>query len=516
VTSEKKSGGSKVKTGTGHGRGHGKAPVRAGAPRGASAGGAAGRGGQRGQGSRKGGHGKKPRGPGSEAPRRGRRVERAETDPASRPLRLDQIDASVLQVHGLVHDQGWLADRALERALRESRLFAAERRAVAESVYGITRWQGQLDWLLAGPGGAPPSLATRYAGWLVRFGDATADQAARRLAVPAAALRGLAGAEGRLAALTDPVERLALRGSLPFWLARRFVEELGEAEAVALVSVLNERAPLTVRANLLRGTRDELRATLSAEGTEATPTRFSPWGLTLDGHRNAFALPSFKAGRFEIQDEGSQLIALCCGARSGWTVVDACAGAGGKSLALAAEMRNRGTLWALDSDAGRLEEARRRGRRDGVDNLRVRAIAADGAADAQLEDLAGQADVVLIDAPCSGLGTLRRKPDARWRLAPGDPEKFAALQKSLAERFSRLVKPGGRLVYATCAIGRTENGAVAEFISATLPFDPAPLLPLLGAERAAALGVDGHTLQLLPHRHGTDGFFMAAFTRRKG
>jgi 16S rRNA (cytosine967-C5)-methyltransferase len=421
----------------------------------------------------------------------------------------------VLEVHGLVHDQGWLADRALERALRDARLFAAERRAVAEAVYGLTRWQGQLDWLLAAPGGAVPSLSTRYAGWLVRFGGLAADAVARRLSVPAAALAALGGAEARLGALTDPIERLALRGSLPFWLARRFTEELGEAEAAALVGVLNDRAPLTVRANLLRGTRDELRALLAAEGTEATPTRFSPWGLTLDGHQNAFALPSFKAGRFEIQDEGSQLIALACGARPGWTVVDACAGAGGKALALAAEMRNRGTLWALDADAGRLDEARRRARRDGVDNLRVRAIAADGAADAQLEDLMGRADVVLVDAPCSGLGTLRRKPDARWRLGPGDPEKFATLQKELAARFSRLVKPGGRLVYATCAIGRAENQAVAEQIAATLPFDPAPLTALLGAERAEALGVAGHTLQLMPHRHGTDGFFMAAFTRRK-
>ena len=513
MTSGKKTGGSKVKTGTGHGRGHGKAPAR-----GKTGRAAVGRGGQRGQAGRKGGHDarSRPR-PGGAGSRRGSgRGDGEVTDAAHRPVRFDQVDAAVLEVHGLVHAQGWLADRALERALRDSRLFAAERRAVAEAVYGITRWQGQLDWLLQPSGAAVPELATRYAGWLVRFGGASADDAARRLAVPAAMLRGLAGAEKRLAALTEPVERLSLRGSLPFWLARRFIEELGEAEAVALVSVLNDRAPLTVRANLLRGTREVLQATLAVEGTQATPTRFSPWGLTLDGHQNAFALPSFKAGRFEIQDEGSQLIALCCGARSGQTVVDACAGAGGKTLALAAEMHNRGTLWALDSDSGRLDEARRRARRDGVDNLRVRAIAAGGEADQQLDDLAGKADVVLIDAPCSGLGTLRRKPDARWRLAPGDPEKFAGLQKTLAARFGRLVKPGGRLVYATCAIGRTENGAVAEFIVETLPFDPAPLAPQLGAERAAALGVEGHTLQLLPHRHGTDGFFMAAFTRRKG
>jgi 16S rRNA (cytosine967-C5)-methyltransferase len=425
------------------------------------------------------------------------------------------VDAAVLEVHGLVHDQGWLADRALERALRTDRLWASERRAAAEAVYGLTRWQGQLDWLLAGGGAPPPDLATRYAAWLVRFGGVPRQAAAARLGVPPGRLAALEEADARLATLADPVERLALGGSLPRWIARRFLEELGEPEATALVNVLNERAPLTVRANLLVGTRDGLRERLAAEGTEARPTAFSPWGLVLDGHRNAFALPAFRDGAFEIQDEGSQLIALVCGARPGMTVVDACAGAGGKALALAMEMRNKGTLWALDSDADRLAEARRRARRAHVDNLRTRAIPAGAEAGAALSDLAGRADVVLVDAPCSGLGTLRRKPDARWRLSPGDPPRFAALQRELAARFGELVKPGGRLVYATCAIGRTENDEVADHVEAALPFDPAPLAPLLGAERAEALGVEGNRLRLLPHRHGTDGFFMAAFTRRR-
>ena len=143
-------------------------------------------------------------------------------------------------------------------------------------------------------------------------------------------------------------------------------------------------------------------------------------------------------------------------------MVDACAGAGGKSLALAAEMHNKGNLHALDSDADRLDEARRRARRAGVSNLRSRPIAAGPEAEAQLEDLAGKARVVLVDAPCSGLGTLRRKPDARWRLAEGDPEKFSLVQRTLVARFAKLLAPGGRLVYATCAIGRTENDDVAD------------------------------------------------------
>ncbi|HSM93240.1 MAG TPA: class I SAM-dependent methyltransferase [Anaeromyxobacteraceae bacterium] len=429
----------------------------------------------------------------------------------NRPPRPDVVDALVLEIHGLVRDQGWLADRALEVVLRRDRkLWANERRAVAEAVYGLVRWQAQLEFLL----GRRPSLAERYAAWLVRFGGVGADEAARRLAVQRGALAGLEGGDARIAAIADPLERLSVEASLPRWIAERFVRELGPEEARALALSMNERAPLTVRVNLLGGDRDALRAQLAGEGMQSEPTHFSPWGLVLDGHQNAFSLASFKDGRFEIQDEGSQLIALACGARPGWTVVDACAGAGGKALALAMEMRNKGSLHALDTDEGRLEEARRRARRDHVHNLRTRVIAPGAEAEGQLADLEGKARVVLVDAPCSGLGTLRRKPDARWRLAEGDPEKFSLVQRTLVARYSKLLAPGGRLVYATCAIGRTENDDVADFAAAELPLDPAPLAPLLGEDRAAALGVDGNRLRLLPHRHGTDGFFVAAFVRR--
>jgi 16S rRNA (cytosine967-C5)-methyltransferase len=429
-----------------------------------------------------------------------------------RPPRNDLVDTLVLEVHGLVHDQGWLADRALERVLRrERKLWANERRAVAEAVYGILRSQGQLDWLLGGK----PDLQTRYAAWLVRTGAATLAEAARRVAVPASALAGLDGGDARIAAIPDPLGRLAVEASLPRWIVERLVAERGEEEARALAKVVNARAPLTVRANLLVNDRDALRARLAQEGVQSVATPFSPWGLVLDGHLNAFALPSFQEGGFEIQDEGSQLIALACGARPGKLVVDACSGAGGKALALAAEMHNKGDLIALDSDPGRLDEGKRRARRAHVHNLRTRPVPAGPEAAAAIADLEGRADVVLVDAPCSGLGTLRRKPDARWRLKPDDPERFAALQKELLGRFAALVKPGGRLVYATCAMGRTENGDVAEHAEKVLGLVPAPLAPLLGAERAAALGVEGNRLELFPHKHGTDGFFMAAFTRPK-
>jgi 16S rRNA (cytosine967-C5)-methyltransferase len=427
-------------------------------------------------------------------------------------MRRDLVDAAVLEVHGLVHDQGWLADRALERALRRERgLWASERRAVAEAVYGIVRFQGQLDALLGGR----PTLSERYAAWLARFGGLPAEEAARRVGVVPARLAPLASADERIAAVADPVARLALEASLPRWIADRFVAQLGLDEGRVLARAMNERAPLTVRANVLRGEREELRGRLAGEGVRSEPTRFSPWGLVLDARENAFTLAAFREGRFEIQDEGSQLVALACGARPGQLVVDACAGAGGKSLALAAEMRNKGSLHALDPDEARLEEARRRARRAGVHNLRTRAIAAGDEAEAQLGDLAGKADVVLVDAPCSGLGTLRRKPDARWRLAPEDPARFAALQREILRRSSALLRAGGRLVYATCSVGPTENDEVAARAARELPLRPAPIAPLLGEERARALGAGETSLTLLPHRHGTDGFFVATFERAR-
>jgi 16S rRNA (cytosine967-C5)-methyltransferase len=179
------------------------------------------------------------------------------------------------------------------------------------------------------------------------------------------------------------------------------------------------------------------------------------------------------------------------------------------------EMRNKGALHALDTDEGRLADARKRARRAHVHNLRFRTVAPGDEASAQLADLSGKADLVLVDAPCSGLGTLRRKPDARWRLQPGEPERFAALQRTLVARFAALLRPGGRLVYATCSVGRTENADVADHAERELGLRPVPLAAVLGEARARALGAEGGRVELLPHVHGTDGFFIATFERGK-
>jgi 16S rRNA (cytosine967-C5)-methyltransferase len=432
-------------------------------------------------------------------------------------VRAQLVRTAVLEIYEEVRREGARADQALQRVLRrEKSLRSVERRAVSDAVYGLLRLQGRVDDLLgralATRGTALAKLATptqhllRYAAYLVT-GEGQSAQSAVGLAGPEVApwewALQLVATPAQLAAPGgDALDALAAETSLPRWLARLWSDQLGAEETRELAKALNQRAPLTVRTNLLKNTRDELLATLRAEGSRVEPTRLSPWGVIFTGRTNVFALRAFKAGLFEVQDEGSQLIALACGARPGQVVVDACAGAGGKTLALASEMHNKGRLVACDRDGRRLDELRPRARRNGVHNWEARAVPE--SSDARIADLAGQADVVLVDAPCSGLGALRRNPDARWRLDESEVDSFPPRQKQILDRYARLVKPEGRLVYATCSINRRENQDVrAAFLDAHPEFEPAQALPdSLGLGNAA-------DQQLLPHRHGTDGFYIA-------
>jgi 16S rRNA (cytosine967-C5)-methyltransferase len=428
-------------------------------------------------------------------------------------MRAQLVRTAVLEIYEQVRREGARADQALARVLRrEKQLRSVERRAVSDAVYGLLRLQGRVDDLLgralATRGGALARLATptqhllRYAAYLV-LGEKQSGESAAGLAGPeVAAYRwalDLLQAPEALGAARDPVDALAAETSLPRWLAALWEKQLGAAETRALAAALNQRAPLTVRANLLKNSRDELLTTLRSAGHPAQPTPLSPWGATFTGRTNVFALAAFKAGLFEVQDEGSQLIALACEARPGQIVVDACAGAGGKTLALAAEMRNKGRLLACDRDSRRLEELRPRARRAGMHNWEARAVPEGPAGEARIGDLASQADIVLVDAPCSGLGALRRNPDARWRLDEAEVDGFPPRQLQILDRYARLVRPGGRLVYATCSINRRENQDVrARFLEQTPDFEEA------APDR-----------QLLPHRDGTDGFYIAPL-RRKG
>jgi len=445
-------------------------------------------------------------------------------------MRTQLVRTAVLEIYEQVRREAARADQAMQRVLRRERsLRSVERRAVADAVYGLLRLQGRVDHLLDRALAArklrmsalatPTQHLLRYAAYLIA-GEGQSAESAANLAGPEVgpylwALQLVAQPEG-LPPPKDPLDALAVETSLPRWLAALWAEQLGADQTRALAAALNQRAPLTVRANLLEVSRDELRAALEGEGARVAATRWSPHALTFTGRTNVFALKAFKAGLFEVQDEGSQLIAEACGVRPGQVVVDACAGAGGKALALAAEMRNRGKIVACDRDGRRLDEFRQRARRDGVHNWEARTIPEGASGEPRLDDLRGKADVVLVDAPCSGLGALRRNPDARWRMDQAEVDSFPPRQRDILRRYAALVRPGGRLVYATCSINRRENEDVrAAFLAEHPDFVPVPPSDLLGADRAAALGAGSEDLQLLPHRHGTDGFYIAGMRRRK-
>jgi 16S rRNA (cytosine967-C5)-methyltransferase len=448
--------------------------------------------------------------------------EPSEAPRAPRPLREDLVLQACLEAYGFVRHEGRLADRALDFTLRrKSNLYSNERRAVAERVYGLLRRQRTVDFLLEKARSGFERLDTSHQDVLrlavsrVLHGEAPED-VARTSALPqqdAATLQSLPRAAAALEAL-PPAKRFPIAASLPDFLAERFQSVFG-ADAERAAEAMNERAPLTARLNGFKGTREALLARLAEEGVQASPTPLSPLGVVLDTHLNAFSLESFRDGWFELQDEGSQLLGLLVDAPP-TKVVDACAGAGGKTLQLAVQMKNRGDLYALDIEERRIDELRKRARRAGVHNVRAQVIPPGPEADEALASLKGKADRVMVDAPCSGTGTYRRKPDARYRITPEQLEEHVARQKTLLARFAALVKPGGRLIYGTCSVLREENEAVVEDFLAKHPdFSVRPVAEELGPEVGAKVGT-GPFLRLAPHLHGTDGFFGAILVRAKG
>ena len=414
---------------------------------------------------------------------------------------------------------GFLTDIIATVFRANRQLGSGDRRLISETVYGLVRWERRLeavvDELTAAAQGRgmpePLSLAARQElklvvyelrnGLPVEAAKADARRILRRdvdLAMGTADDAGLGRSTG--------IEREALRLSYPTWMMDRLVTDLGEAEALALAAAMNTRAPLTVRSNGVKASREELVARLAEEGVVAHPTELSPTGLLFETRVNAFGLSAFRDGLFEVMDEGSQLVAEAVAPPPKGRVVDACAGAGGKTLALAALLDGQGRILALDSNGKKLEELRRRARRAGLSNLAAREV---HGGELPTEAKLGAWDRVLVDAPCSGLGTLRRNPEARWRLTPKTIDGFPAQQLSLMVTYAPLVAPAGRLVYATCTLLRQENESVVERFLAERPdFVLMPLKEIWGKERASRLG-DGTYLKVFPHRHGSDGFFAA-------
>ena len=302
--------------------------------------------------------------------------------------------------------------------------------------------------------------------------------------------------------------------NLPDWLAKPLKEQVGDTFE-ALAQSLQTPGTLDLRVNALNEKRSEVQKELTAAGIFSEATPYSPWGLRLQGKPSLAKVKAFERGAIEVQDEGSQLLALLLDAHRGEMVVDFCAGAGGKTLAIGAAMRNTGRLYAMDTSGHRLDALKPRLARSQLSNVHPAAIAHER--DDRVKRLAGKIDRVLVDAPCSGLGTLRRNPDLKWRQKPEGIAEVAATQTAILESAARLLKSGGRLVYATCSVLPQENEDIANAF--TLAHPDFVLLPV--SEELSRLKVPdaeslctGPFLRLWPHRHGTDGFFAAVWIRK--
>ena len=392
---------------------------------------------------------------------------------------------------------------------------SGDRAAIAGLVYDALRRKASSAWLM----GEATARAVLL-GMLRRERalDASAIAAlcsgARYAPAPLTETETAALASGALTGAPAHVE-----GDYPEWLdpylARVFGDERA-AEGAALAS----RAPLDLRVNTLAATREDVLPKLAHLGAE--PTRWSPCGLRIrlsaDARSPAIhAEPAFIKGQIEIQDEGSQLAALLAGARPGEQVIDLCAGAGGKTLALAAAMENRGQIYATDSDKRRLVAIHERLARAGARNVQVRTPKSIGN---ELADLAGRADLVLIDAPCTGTGTWRRNPDAKWRVRPGALAERLKEQEAVLDRAAALVKPGGRIAYVTCSVLAEENGdQIRGFIGRHGDFSvekPAEAVTALGERAylfARAVLISDEGLLMTPRRTDTDGFFVGRLRR---
>lgn len=392
---------------------------------------------------------------------------------------------------------------------------AKDRRAIMDAAWRIQRTHAKLCWLL---GTEEPNARLLVLADMIAGENFTLDRAAGLFSGARHGPPKLSENERRMGHrvteyLGRPEMPRAVRLELPFWLLPKMDEAFG-ANADYEVAALNQEAPLNLRVNTLKADRETVLNTLSEEGHAPEVALLSPLGLKVHGRMNLASHKDFRAGKFEVQDESSQICALMVDAKPGQAVLDLCAGAGGKTLAIAAAMNNKGRVVACDVATGRLIRSKQRLRRAGVHNATLRIL--EGEHDKWVKRQKDTFDRVLVDAPCSGVGSWRRNPDARWRLSPETLTELAAVQEKVLAQAAPLVKKGGRLIYATCSLLPEENqNRIETFLAADARFKPVDwrsIWPLaVGTPPPAAN--DSPFLTLTPHRHGCDGFFIAILER---
>ncbi len=394
------------------------------------------------------------------------------------------------------------ADATLSRFFREHpKLGKRDRSLVAETVYAVLRRLRLLSHVSSD--NSPRWLA--LAAWVTALGGNLREVSAfvRR------------DEEKRLAYIKEAVhspQPFEVECDLPDWLIERLRTRFDDAALLELARGMLRGAPLDLRVNLAQTSREDVLFRLGAEGIRASPTPYSPAGIRVAGNPAINTHALFLQGQIEVQDEGSQILCYLLAPKRGEMVVDFCAGAGGKTLALGMLMRSTGRLYAFDVSDKRLAKLQPRLARSGLSNLYPQRI--ENERDPRLGRLAGKIDRVLVDAPCTGLGTLRRNPDLKWRRKEEDLVELRAKQAAILAAAARLVKPGGRLVYATCSVLEEENRSVVEaFLAASSGFALKPAGEVLAAARIPL--EMGEMLELWPHRHATDGFFAAVLERSK-
>ena len=393
------------------------------------------------------------------------------------------------------------ADAVLSAFFRAQRCGPRERAFIAETAYAVLRRKRSLAaWIGAAPDARQLVLAAlvRHGGTSLRtIEEAVAKRDAQWLA--------------DLKARPEPSLSLAEQTDLPDWLVERLGALMPEEELQALARALNQPAPLDLRVNALKAERATVLARFAQEGIAAQACLHAPQGIRLAGKPALNKHPLFLDGSLEVQDEGSQLLGHLLAPKRGEMVVDFCAGAGGKTLLLGALMRSTGRLYAFDVSDKRLAKLKPRLARSGLSNVHPAVIAHEN--DTHVKRLAGKCDRVLVDAPCSGLGTLRRNPDLKWRQTPASVAELTAKQAGILAATAKLLKPGGRLVYATCSLLPEENERIVDaFLAAHPQFARRPAAEILAAQ-GIRIEMPGEDLHLLPHLHGTDGFYAAVLER---
>ena len=404
------------------------------------------------------------------------------------------------------------ADRTMANYFKKRRYIGSKDKAViSENFYTVLRKMGSYSWLLQAAG-VPINSKHLCAVLLKELGLSSKEYFIDQQYAPGRLPETIEQALDAIDLLTLDEAPQWVKLNIPEWLYDSFVDVYAD-KLIDEMSAINSQACTDIRVNTLKSTRKQVLHFLSKAGLEAKATTLAPSGLRFDKRVALFSLPIFKQGWFEIQDEGSQLLALLSGAKAGQTVVDFCAGAGGKTLAMAALMKNKGSIYACDVHSKRLEQLSIRAKRAGVHNIRTHVLSSEK--DKWVKKRLGFADVVLIDAPCSGTGTWRRSPDSRWNLSAESLANLSELQSSILESASRLVKPGGTLIYATCSVLRQENENQDErFLHANEGFVPAKELLDRFALDESKVDIDEHRVRTSASKTGTDAFFASIMMKK--